>query len=440
MPPEPTYYLSKMNRTLRISLLTFTTVIAAASFAQTTLTPDVKTGLLNTLTQRVTQFAFVPGKDFSTFPSILTQFQPKIEAASTTGEFASVLNEALGKLGVSHMNVITPEAAQARQTGGTVGIGIQLEMTEKGIKLLAVYPKSPAAVGGLNVGDTIILINGAKPKSREDLAGPAGTTFNLSVEAPDGKVREAKVTKAFFSTREPESVTWKKDTAILRIPTFDGFAQPGKTPTGYDSSNVQKLFTEIQPKAKYLIIDLRNNPGGVVMNMLAFAGYFIPREQAMGSFVNRSTSAQFVKETGSKPDDLKAFSAWDKSPIRPLPQSTRYTGPIAVLISGGTGSAAEMMAAALRDTVGARVFGQKSIGMVLASVITPLDPIGTPREKRTGFQMIVPIQDYITVKGLRIEGNGVVPDVPVTGQVTAEKDPVIDAAMAWIATKPKPKI
>ena len=432
-----------MNRIASASLLT--TALFAASYAQTvaatpTLTPEIKSGLLATLTQRVTQFAFVPGKDFSTFPTILTQFQPKIDAASTTTDFASVLNDALSKLGVSHMNVITPEAATARATGGTVGIGIQLEITDKGIKLLAVYPKSPADVGGLKAGDTIISVNGVKPKSREDLAGPVGTSFILKLEGPDGKVRDAKVTKAFFSTREPESLTWKKATAILRIPTFDGTVQRGKEPTGYNADNVAKLIEEAQPKAKFLIVDLRNNPGGVVLNMLSFAGYFIPREMPMGSFVNRNSSAMFVKETGSKPDDLKAFSAWDKAPIKPFGHTIRFACPIAVLVNGGTGSAAEMMAEALRDTVGARVFGQKSIGMVLASVITPLDPIGTPREKRTGFQMIVPIQDYITVKGHRIEGNGVMPDVPVSGNVTATKDPVIDAAMAWIATNPKPKI
>ncbi len=414
--------------------------LGAISFAsaQTALTAEAKTGLLATLTSRVTQFAFVPGKDFSTFPQILAKFQPKIEATDNTNELASLLNQALAEFGVSHMNVITPEAARARTTGGTVGIGIQLEINDKGIKLLAVYPNSPADKGGLKAGDTIVKVNGVKPTNRANLDGPAGTVFSLTLEAPDGKRRDTTVTKAFFSTREPETLKWDGDTAILRIPTFDGLSQAGKEPTGYSSANVRKLLGEIQPRAKFLVIDMRNNPGGVVMNMLTFAGYFIPREKPLGSFVNRSNSSQFVKETGKKPDDLKAFSEWDKAPIRAIPQTIQYKGPIAVLINGGTGSAAEMMSASLRDAAGAKVFGQKSIGMVLASVITSLDPFNTPPNKRTGFQMIVPIQDYITASGLRIEGNGVKPDVVVEAPTTAEKDPTLEAALAWLKKLPKP--
>ena len=413
-------------------------VLAAIVPAQT-LTPEAKDGLIRTLNQRVTQFAFVPGKDFSHFPAMLETIKPKVDAASTPLEFAAVLNEALARFGVSHMSVITPDAARARATGGTVGIGIQLEVTDKGIKLLAVYPNSPAEKGGLKPGETIIAVDGVKPISRDALAGEVGKSFKLRVLGADGKERDVTITKAFFSTRQPETLTWHNKVAIIRIPTFDGFTQRGKEPTGYDGAHVDKLMAEAQPKAKYVILDLRSNPGGVVLNMLSFAGYFIPTTSPMGSFVNRGSSQQFVKETGNKHDDLVQYHKWDKNPVKPLGHPIRFNVPVAVLINGGTGSAAEMISAGLRDTIGARVFGQKSIGMVLASVVSPLDPMGTPRDKQTGFQVIVPIQDYVTSKGLRLEGNGVKPDVPITAQVTKDNDPVLKAALAWIATGPKVK-
>lgn len=412
--------------------------LAAFSSAQT-LTPEAKDGLIKTLNQRVTQFAFVPGKDFSNFPTLLETIKPQVDAANTPSEFAAVLNGALAKFGVSHMSVITPDAARARATGGTVGIGIQLEIVDKGIKLLAVYPNSPADKAGLKPGETIISVDGVKPTSRDALAGEVGKSFKVGVEGVDGKKREVTITKAFFSTRQPETLTWHNSVAIVRIPTFDGLSQRGKEPTGYSSENVDKVMKEAMPKAKFMILDLRNNPGGVVMNMLSFAGYFIPSATPMGSFVNRSSSQQFVKETGNKPDNLVEYLKWDKSPVRPFGRKDRFNIPVAVLVNGGTGSAAEMVAAGLRDTMGARVFGTKSIGMVLASIISPLDPMGTPRDKQTGFQVIVPIQDYITSKGLRLEGNGVKPDVTITAEATKDNDPVVKAALAWIATNPKLK-
>lgn len=429
------YFYRDMKRHL------FLGAFLMVGFAQAqTLTAEAKTGLIKTLNQRVTQMAFVPGKDFSNFPSLLETLKPRVEAAITPSDFAAVLNEALARFGVSHMSVITPDAARARATGGTVGIGIQLEVKERGIKLLAVYPRSPAEKAGLKPGETIIAVDGVKPTSRDALAGEAGKSFKLTVVGLDGQERSVTITKAFFSTREPESLRWHNSVAILRIPTFDGFARQGEAPTGYDGANVDKLIKEaIAKKAKYAIVDVRNNPGGVVLNMLSFAGYFIPSDVALGSFVNRTSSQRFVKETGNKPDDLEAYLKWDKSPIKPFRQESRLNVPVAVLVNGGTGSAAEMIAAGLRDAGGARVFGQKSIGMVLASVISSLDPLGTPKDKQTGFQVIVPIQDYITAKGLRLEGHGVKPDVPITSQVTNENDPVLKAALAWIATGPKVK-
>jgi carboxyl-terminal processing protease len=404
--------------------------------APLTLTKEIKEMLVENINSRVTRLAFVPGKDFSKFPDLLAKYQPRIDAAKSSAEFASAVNSALNEFGVSHMSVITPEAANARSTGGMVGVGIQLELVEQGIRVLSVFKGSPAEKAGLKAGDILTLVNGAKPVARDALSGQPGSVFEVRVLSADGKTRETKITRAFFSTREPESVTWKGETAVLRIPTFDGLPpRPGQNPTGYSAENVSKLMAEIAPKAKSLVIDLRNNPGGVVINMQAFAGYFIPGDKPMGTFVTKQSSARFVAETKKPADDLLAFSEWSKEKVRAFPQSTRYTGPIAVLISGGTGSAAEMVSAALRDTVGARIFGQKSVGMVLASVVTPLDSMTLPREQRTGFQMIVPLQDYITIKGLRIEGNGVEPDVAVAPNPTPDNDLALSEALTWLKSR-----
>lgn len=406
---------------------------ATAAATTPSLTADSKNRLIETIGMRLRTIAFVPGKDFSSFPQAVEKARERLDKAQTTTEFAGIINEILNTYGVSHMAVITPEAARARQTGGTVGFGIQLEIVEKGIRILNVFQGSPADKAGIRAGDHIVRVNGAKPTSRAALDGPPEAIFELEVLSPDGKLRTAKVQRAFFSTREPETLRWQGDVAILRIPTFDGVMgmNSGQQPVGYSGPAVRQFMSEIQPRAKALVIDFRGNPGGVVANMLGFTGYFLPGGTRMGAFVNRTLSQRFVQETGKKPDDLKAFIEWSPSFVRPIPQSVRYNGPIAVLVNGGTGSAAEMASAALRDHAGARIFGQKSVGMVLASMILPLDQPGLPAEQRTGFQMILPMQDYITMNGLRIEGSGVKPDVELPIPAPNAADTVMEAAVKW---------
>ena len=79
-----------------------------------------------------------------------------------------------------------------------------------------------------------------------------------------------------------------------------------------------------------------------------------------------------------------------------------FKGDLVVLIDGGTGSASEMIVAALKDYRGATMIGTKSAGAVLASAMRPLEH---------GFLLQFPMMDYVTIKGRRLEGNGLLPDV-----------------------------
>ena len=103
-----------------------------------------------------------------------------------------------------------------------------------------------------------------------------------------------------------------------------------------------------------------------------------------------------------------------------------YTGRVAVLVNRFSGSASEIAAAALHDLVGAEVVGTKSAGAVLVSVIG---------DATNGFTLQYPIMDYVTVKGLRIEGNGVAPTVTVEDakfRLPKDPDPVVEKAVAQL--------
>ncbi len=109
----------------------------------------------------------------------------------------------------------------------------------------------------------------------------------------------------------------------------------------------------------------------------------------------------------------------------PSKGSSGFTGKFVVLTDGGTGSAAEMLGAALKEIGGAKVFGQRSAGMVLAATIVELS---------SGFALMVPLQDYVTVQGTRLEGTGLVPDIEV--KPTDGTDAVLAAALLHASTQP----
>lgn len=413
-----------MNLAVRSTLLSLV-VVASAQAAAPEISADQKSSLLDIISQRVTRMAFVPGADFSKWPDHLAKHKASIDSAQDNATFAVAVNEALGEFGFSHISVLTPASAEARSTGQQVGIGIYLEITPEGIKIKSVLPDSPADKAGLKPGETIVEVNGVKPTSRSVLEGAPGTVFDMKIKALNGKTRMTKVTRAAFSTRPPIELRWiKPDTAYIKISSFEGATTTNKE-AGYNGSRMATLMQEVNAKAKYMVLDVRNNPGGFVMSMQDCAGFFIPKDKPLGTWLTRSIVNRFVKETGKSANDFAALSEWSPAKMFPAKKDVVFTGKLAVLVNGGTGSAAEMISASLQEQANAKVFGTKSIGMVLAAVITPL---------KEGWQMMIPIQDFITSKGVRLEGRGVIPDTEIKTEPDGVKDPALDAAVKWLGS------
>lgn len=409
--------IMSLRRSLALVLVGVVTVSAA--FAGP-LKPEVRESLEKLIEQRVTRWAFVPGSDFSNWPQIVAKHRKELDQVGTEEGFAAIINTALAEYKCSHFAVMTPEQNKARAQGSRAGIGIYTEVTQDGIAVKGVVPGSPADKAGIKDGEVIVLVDNVKPSGAEALQGPVGQEFTLRVRGTDGATREVKVIRAIFSTKEPETLKWlNPEVGVVRIPSFET----------YNTKAVNDLMKEAG-KAKLLAIDLRGNPGGYVFNMTHFAGLLLPQGSAMGTMVNRFMSDQFAKETGKPATDLVGFAEWTKAKLVPgKPAVPRFSGQIVVLVDGGTGSAAEMLAAGLRDAGGAKVYGQKSIGMVLAALMQPLDE---------GFSMMIPVQDYVTIKGQRLEGSGVKPDVEINSGAKRgkEDDPAWAAVLQLAATIP----
>jgi carboxyl-terminal processing protease len=215
-------------------------------------------------------------------------------------------------------------------------------------------------------------------------------------------VYEAKRGEPFVFGNLPEMHIWFDAKTVeedIEYFGFNMFMDPARLVPG---------FGESAGRAKNgsgLIIDLRGNLGGIGAMASWMSGFlFAEKGRYFGTFTMKGTELKLVI----------------------TPRQDPYTGPVAVLVDGLSLSAAEFLADGLQKTGRAKVFGQRTSGFALPSVIEKLP---------NGDAIQYVHADYVNSEGERLEGTGVVPDYEVTPareQLLEEKDPVLEAAIEWI--------
>lgn len=398
--------------------------------------PEIRTEILDRLTSRIENVAFVPGIDFKKWDDFLSKEKPKIEEAKNDDEFKVAVNEALRKFGFSHIVLASPRDANVRNTGQTVGIGISSQPAPDGVGrvIIRVVENSPASEAGLEPGDTLLEIDGEKITDKTVMTGEAGTKIKIKVKKSTGKLYEYTITRRKFSTvRKDEFRMLNANTGYLKINTFD---------RAYDSKLIDEYMKDAV-KAQTLVVDLRFNGGGAVSNLLHFAGYFVDPKLKLGYMLDRSSVTKFKKKENRDPANLAELTPFANTFIMtPQKADLKFKGNLVVLINAGTGSASEIFTASMRDLYGKKtvdkdgnvvadtsdaqisVIGSKSAGAVLFSTFT---------DASNGFALQIPIADYLTPSAGRLEGNPIVPDVTAEDPkllLPNAQDKVIDAAMA----------
>jgi carboxyl-terminal processing protease len=397
-------------------------LMAPAVMAEAELTKEKKELVLKEMSRYITETAFVPGVDFTKWDEYLAKSKESIDAAKTDEEFGRAVNGALNEFKFSHIVLMTPRVATVRRENRTVGIGVTVQLTPDGLLIYRVVEGGPAKEAGLEPGDIIVEHNGKKPEAPTDLLGEEGQKLTFKVKRGDGSIKEYTMTRRKFSTLRPEALTWETpDTARIAIHTFD---------LSYDGKRVESLMKQAG-KAKNLIVDLRGNGGGAVINLLHFLGLVMPDQAPIGTFVSKRLVRRFEEEQKGDKNDLAAIAKWAPDKLRATKNErvARFKGNVAVLINGGSGSASEIAAAALRETMGATVVGSQSAGAVLVSIMAPL--------KDTGYLLQFPLSDYVTPGGLRLEGNGVKPDAEARFEKAGVKDEVVAKALALLTKSAK---
>jgi carboxyl-terminal processing protease len=248
--------------------------------------------------------------------------------------------DSLGDTG--HSTFLSPEMVKelrATVHGEFKGIGIKIQSRQGHVVIVAPIDGSPAQRAGLRSGDIILKVSGQDitgwpiTKVVEKISGPPGTKVTLSVLNPrTGHIREVTVTRA---TIKLHNVTWRRlpgtDIVHLRISSFDG---------GVAEDFVKALDKIRKQKTGGIILDLRNNPGGVLDEAVRVASQFL-----------NGGNVLLVKNA--------------KGHIRPMavkPGGMVQNVPTVVLVNYGSASASEIVAGALRDRHRAPLVGETTFG------------------------------------------------------------------------------
>ena len=357
----------------------------------------------------------MPGVDFAKLPAALEKRKPELDRAETPNAFAAAVNLALRDFGISHIRFQTPAAARQRATGQTVGFGLTALPTPDGLQVSALAPGSFAEKSGLKEGDTVTEIEGKKPTAPADLDQDGRETSLLTVKRKaDGRTHFVMLVRKPYSTDRAATLTWPAPgVARIALPNFT---------RSYKTAQMEGFLTEAA-KAKTLILDLRNNGGGQVNFSTHLLSLLLPPGTPIGVSVTKPIAEEYAKATGKAATDPVAVAGWKgatrKTAAGKLPP---FPGKLVVLINRRSASASEIVSSVLKEQRGATLIGQNSAGLVLTSIFAPLPD---------GFAIQLPISDFVTPKGIRLEKNPVKVDIAVEGAPTKDEasDPAIQAAL-----------
>ncbi len=280
---------------------------------------------------------------------------------------------------------MSPETFKDMQTdtkGEFGGLGIEIGMEAGVVKVIAPIDDTPAAKAGIKAGDYIIKINNDQVQGKslveavKLMRGPVGTSINLTVRRQNvKKPLEFKITRQVIEIRSVKSevLGTKKNLGYIRLKSFNENSDK-------QFLNIIKKYEKSNEVTGY-ILDLRNNPGGLLTQAINITDFFLDDGEIV------STKGRLVSET-------RRFFARKGDEINGK--------PIIVLINNGSASASEIFAGALKDHKRAIILGENSYGKGSVQSIIPL---------RNGGGMRLTISKYYLPSGDSISEVGIKPDI-----------------------------
>ena len=312
----------------------------------------------------------------------------------------------------SYLSAESYKDMQVKTKGTFGGLGIEITMEDGVVKVVSPIDETPAALAGMQSGDLIIGINGESIRGLSindavsQLRGPIGSNVTITVVRNKQEPFELVIKRDIIKIRSVKH-NIINNVGYIRLTTFS------ETTTEGMKNSIKKIQGELGKKFQGLILDLRNNPGGLLNQSISVSDSFLDR-------------GEIVSTKGRKNEDASRVFAKKGDVINGK--------PLVVLINSGSASASEIVAGALKDHSRAIIIGTRSFGKGSVQSIIPLPGNGAMR---------LTTSRYYTPSGVSIQAKGIEPDIQVEAGVTniKEKDTKIrrEENLRGALDKKKPK-
>jgi carboxyl-terminal processing protease len=403
----------------------------------------------------------------TTWAEVRTELRPQAAAATSLQELRAVLTAMLARVGESHFVLIPAEAADALGTPEQVSdhvagdAGLAIRLVGNAALVWRVEPDGPAAQAGIHTGWEVVAIDGrllaprlervaALPPAEAraagmrlgyqlngELDGEPGTDIVLTLRNDSAQPREHVLTRRRSPGEMVRFGNLPPMRAVLEYSVVDGPFTRERTTANTtldgegDCVGVIRMNVWMVPLMPQLdrainalrgcrgiVLDLRGNPGGVAGMVMGTAGHFVQDAVSLGVMRTRTSELRFRA-----------------NPRRVSPQGEAvepFAGPLAIVVDELSASTSEIFAAGMQGIGRARVFGAQTAGQALPAVMLRLP---------TNDVLMHAIADFDGPGGVRIEGDGVIPDEAVSlsrADLLAGRDSALERAVAWIRSTTRP--
>jgi carboxyl-terminal processing protease len=290
-------------------------------------------------------------------------------------------------------------------SGNFSGIGMEVGLRDNVVTVIAPLPETPAERAGLLAGDKIIKIDGISTEGMQIdeavrlIRGDKGTTVVLSTYR-EGELEIKEVSVVRDTINIPTVKTEKiDDTFVVSLYSFNAIAEQ-------KMQDAMREFT--QSGAKNLVLDLRGNPGGYLQSAVSIASYFLPAGKVV------------VREHYGENDEEKLYRSQGRAIKEFTPQN------FVVLVDGGSASASEILAGALREHKVATVIGVHTFGKGSVQELVDLSD---------GSSVKITVARWLTPDGVSISNGGLKPDITISRTPQERLDGVDkqkDAALSFL--------
>ena len=283
----------------------------------------------------------------------------------------------------SYMNAKEFADMNVKTKGEFGGLGIEVTMENGVVKVMSPYDGTPASKAGILANDLIIKIDGKQVQgitlneAVDKMRGAVGTPINLTIVRDKREPFDVKLVRDVIKIESVKSSIEANDIGYVRIATFNEQAETGL------SKAIADLDQKMGGKEKGFILDLRNNPGGLLQQAIAVSDVFMEKGEVVST---RGRNADQVERYTAQKGDLTNGKK------------------LVVLINGGSASASEIVAGALQDQKRATMIGTRSFGKGSVQTIIPLGNEGAIR---------LTTQRYFTPSGRSIQAKGIDADIVI---------------------------